>query len=72
MLYKKFANATGGEYVDKTTLERYDLLEAELRFYCPIECNCNCGDPESCCFQSDTKEDAITHFNLELYELPEL
>jgi hypothetical protein len=70
MLYKKLPNATGGEYRDKTTLERFDLIDAVNRFYCPnLNCGHTCGDNGSCCFMSDSKDEAIIHFNLEPYDV---
>jgi hypothetical protein len=68
MLYKKILNSTGGEYRDKTTLERCDLITAEIRFYCPVVCVTVCGEAGSCCFVTNSKEEAITHFNLVKYE----
>ena len=70
MLYKKIPNVTGGEYRNKTTLERCDLITAEIRFYCPIACGKVCGGEEdACCKRFDTVEEAMLYFNLEHYVL---
>jgi hypothetical protein len=72
-LYKKIPNATGGEYVDKTTLERCDLITAEVRFYCPPGCGCgtglgDCGTEGTCCKRFETVEEAMEYFNVQKYE----
>lgn len=66
MIYKKFPNENG-IYRDKTTGESFDLLEAEIRFYCPSE---NCGhaydNTRPCSFSTNDINEAINHYNLEL------
>ena len=73
MLYKVFPNAESGVYLNENN-ERVDLVDAEVRFYCPMPCGCGdglgeCGTPGTCCQHFDTIEEAITHYNLTEYEV---
>lgn len=73
MLYKVVPNSNSGIYKNSEN-QRVDLITAEIRFYCPLGCQCvtglgDCGTPGTCCQHFDSLEEAITHYNLTIYEV---